>query len=107
MIWLLIIFLKESQISWFFHGELKNVKNQKDFNKLLSEICNNVYSLTPIFKNELINRERLPAAITIARKNLLTTLIENWDKEDLSYSKDNFPPDKTIYLSLLQGHWIA
>lgn len=94
---------KEKKISWFFHGEVKKVKNQKDFNKLLSEICNNVYSLTPIFRNELINREKLPASITTARKNLLANLFENWEKEDLSYSKDNFPPDKTIYLSLLQA----
>ncbi len=69
----------------------------------MSEISNKVYSLTPVFRNELINRERLPASITIARKNLLTNLFENWDKEDLSYPKDNFPPDKTIYLSLLKA----
>ena len=91
----------EKNISWFFHGTKKEVKSQKNFNKLLSEICNIVYSDTPVFHNELINREKLPAAITIARKNLLKNLFENWDKEDLSYSKDSFPPDKTIYLSLI------
>lgn len=94
---------KGKKISWFFQGEVKKVKTQKDFNKLLSEICNNVYSLTPIFKNELINREKLPASITTARKNLLANIFENWEKEDLSYPKDNFPPDKTIYLSLLKS----
>ena len=72
----------EKNISWFFHGTKKEVKNQKNFNKLLSEICNDVYSDTPVFHNELINREKLPAAITIARKNLLKNLFENWDKED-------------------------
>ena len=70
---------------------------------MLSDICNIIYSDTPVFHNELINREKLPAAISIARKNLLKNLFENWDKEDLSYSKESFPSYKTNYLSLLQA----
>ena len=92
---------KEKRITWFFQGKQKEVKNQKDFNRLLTDISNIVYNKTPVFHNELINREKLSAAISKARKNLLSGLIENWDKEDLAFEK--FPPEKAIYLSLLKN----
>jgi hypothetical protein len=96
------LFEKGGNIRWIFNGEIIKVKSHNNFNALLSEIIESIYYSTPVFKNELINREKLPAAITTARKNLFSNLLSNYHKEDLAYSKDQFPPDKTIYLSLLK-----
>jgi hypothetical protein len=96
------LFEKDGGIHWIFNGEIKKVQSKNDFNELLSEIIEYIYPLTPIFKNELINREKLPAAITTARKNLFTSLLKNYSLEDLGYPPNQYPPDKTIYLSLLK-----
>lgn len=96
------LYKEESKITWIFNGKVQKIESQRDFNKLLSEICDEIYYETPIFLNELINRAKLPGSISFARKNLLAALLENWNQEDLGFSKENFPPEKTIYLSLLK-----
>jgi len=97
------LYKRESNITWIFNGEICKVESQRDFSKLLSEICDEIYSATPTFSNELLNREKLPGSITVARKNLLSALLEKWSQEDLGFPKENFPPEKTIYLSLLKN----
>lgn len=97
------LFDGKSQIVWIFKGRTQEVNSRSELNKLLSEIINDVYKNTPVFGNELINREKLPGAISAARRTLLQNLIENWGKEDLGFEMSKFPPDKTIYLSLLKN----
>ena len=75
----------------------------KDFNKLLSFVCDNVYSKSPVMINELFNRHKLSSAISLARKNYLNALVEHYNEEDLGFEKDKFPPEKTIYYSLLKN----
>lgn len=96
------LFFPDSGVCWVLNGKLISIDSKTLFNKTLSELIDRVYPDTPILNNELINRERLPAAINLARKTLFHNLFENWDKEDLDFDKDKFPPEKTIYLSLLK-----
>lgn len=97
------LFFKDSKVQWIFNGKALNINSKADFNKKLSEIIDIVYNKTPILHNELINREKLPAAINTARKEFLKNLFESWVKPDLGFDKDKFPPEKTIYLSLLKN----
>jgi hypothetical protein len=62
-----------------------------------------VFHCAPVFKNELINRERLTGAITVARKNFFTALINSWDRKDFDFPSDKFPPEKMIYTTLLKN----
>ena len=48
---------------WFFKGEALPVENYKAFNKLLSQVCREVYPDTPILRNELFNRQKLSSGI--------------------------------------------
>ncbi len=89
-------------VIWIYGGQKFRVDSRFRFNQLLSEICQQIYSDTPVFKNELINRERLPSTLSKARRNLIEQLINNWEQEDLGFGQDEFPPEKTIYLSLLK-----
>lgn len=94
-------------VVWFFNGVEKKVANETDFNKLLSQVCNIVYNATPIFKNELVNRHKMSSSIHTAKKNYFKALVNNWDKENLGFEDAKFPPEKTIYLSLLQKNGIS
>lgn len=96
------LFTYGSEVTWFYHGKERKINSQRDFYALLSDICEEVYSLTPIINNELINRQKLSGNISSARIKYLQALLLNGDKNDLGWAKDKFPPEKTIYYSLLK-----
>ncbi|WP_229208806.1 hypothetical protein [Dyadobacter luticola] len=91
-----------NEVTWIFKGESKEVFSQRDLNKLLSQVCYNVYSDTPKFKNELVNRHKISASIGSAKKMFLQRLVSQWNEPDLGFEKDRFPPEKTIYLTLIK-----
>ncbi len=97
------LFSFKNSVTWVFKGKECEVSSHKDFNKLLSAVCDDVYAKAPIMINELFNRHKLSGAISTARKNYLTALVEHYGEEDLGFEKDKFPPEKTIYYSLLKN----
>ncbi|HMF70645.1 MAG TPA: hypothetical protein VK616_04180 [Flavitalea sp.] len=50
----------------------------------------------------MVNKTRLSSPIQAARKSFIKALVDNWDKRDLGFEDSKFPPEKTIYLSLLR-----
>jgi predicted nucleic acid-binding Zn-ribbon protein len=50
----------------------------------------------------MVNKNKLSAQISAARSKLLGNLIDKERLEDVGYEKHLFPPDKTVYLSLLK-----
>ena len=97
------LFTYRNRVTWIFKGKKQKVSSHKDFNKLLSKVCDEVYSEAPVMINELFNRHKLSGAISSARKNYLNALVEHYAEEDLGFEKDKFPPEKTIYYSLLKN----
>lgn len=97
------IYSSKEELKWVFNGKLIDINGQKAFNRQLSKIIEQVYHKTPIYKNELINKNKVSPAIYRPRKDLLRRLLDNRHLEDLGFNKEQFPPDKTIYLSLLQN----
>lgn len=91
-----------NDVSWVFAGKEFPIKSKKEFNKLISQVCLSVYSKTPVFKNELVNRHKISPSIHTAKRNYLKALVENWDKVDLNFETNKFPPEKTIFLTLLK-----
>lgn len=96
------LFSYNGQVVWFYKGEERKVKNLRDFNALLSIVCREVYPLTPIISNELINRHKLSGSISTARIKYLQALIGESEKDDFGWDKDKCPPEKTIYYTLLK-----
>ena len=94
----------KSEVVWIFRGEKLIIRNKKEFNSKLSEICEKVYSKTPIFNNELVNKNRISASIFSAKRNYFKALVANWDKPQLDFPVNKFPPEKTIYLTLLENN---
>lgn len=95
------LFAYKQGVVWFFKGEEQRIESHKDFNRLLSRVCDEIYDLTPVINNELFNKHKLSASITSARKNYLSALVNHYSEINLGFPADKFPPEKTIYISLL------
>lgn len=103
-----------TNVKWYFNGEIIDINSVRDFNKLLSFVCDKVYYKTPIIRNELFNRQKLSSAISLARVNLLDAMLNHSDKAEFGIK--SFPPEKTIYYTLFRdsgihrqdenGNWI-
>lgn len=91
-------------VEWYYKGEKVHVSSQTDFNKLLSIVCNEIYYSTPIVQNELFNKQKVNSAVSLARVTLLNMLIDDSYviQDDLGFEEDKFPPEKTIYYTLLK-----
>lgn len=101
------IYSGNKEVKWYFKGEEKHIADKKDFNKLLSQVCSIVYDATPVFKNELVNKHKISSSIHTAKKRYFSALANDWDKENLGFDEAKFPPEKTIYLSLLKENDIS
>lgn len=97
------LFSYKNRVVWIFKGKEQKVESHRDFNKLLSRVCDEIYSETPVMNNELFNKHKLSGTITAARKSYLGYLIEHSNEENLGFPGDKFPPEKTIYFSLLKN----
>lgn len=102
------LFSKDSKVTWIWNptidkgGQKRKITSYRALNKLLSDAAELAYPNTPHYLNEMVNKEFLSTPILTARKALLRQLIENGDQKDLGFVENRFPPEKTIYLSLLQ-----
>ncbi len=92
-----------NKTTWLFNGVTVHIQSHKLLNRQLSAICDRVYPATPVFRNEMVNKGKLSGAMQPARRNLIKALVANFDKPNFGFPDDKFPPEKTIYLSLLRN----
>lgn len=96
------LYSKESALSWYFKGMKYTIDDRRSLNQLLSLICKTIYPDAPVFRNEMVNKTKLSGSISTARRNLLRQLVLHWTQPDLAFEPNKFPPEKTIYLTLLR-----
>ncbi len=89
------------KVTWVFQDGELTVQSPKELNILLSAVCDEVYDAAPEFRNELVNRHKLSSSIAYAKRSYLQQLVGHWGEPDLGFDTERFPPEKTIYLSLL------
>lgn len=75
-----------------------SIKKSRNLSSLLSSICENVYSKTPIVNNELINKNELSAPIKKARELVVDSILS--DNKDLIKSKTS--AEATIYKATVE-----
>lgn len=97
------IYSPNPYMSWYYNGKKVKIDDEKSFNRTLSNICNDVYSLTPFYNNEMVNKTKVSSSISNARRNLLSRLVNHSTEEELGIAHNKFPPEKTIYLSMLKN----
>lgn len=64
------LFSYKNRVIWVFGGKQQKVESHRDFNQLLSKVCDKVYSKTPVMVNELFNRHKLSGTITANSQEL-------------------------------------
>jgi hypothetical protein len=92
----------QGYFDWYIKGEKISIKSRKDLNIQVSDLAIEYYKKAPIYLNEMVNRAVLSSPILTARKQLIKALIDLGDKFDLAFDTSKFPPEKTIYLSLIK-----
>ena len=85
--------------TWYHKGQPVNINSQRSRNAYLSEICDEIYDISPIIRNELVNRREISGAATTAQKKLIQAMLERGDHENLGIT--GYPPEMSIYRSLL------
>ena len=84
---------------WYHRGEPAPITSRRGLNTYLSEICDSVYSQTPILRNELINRRQISSQAASARRKLIAAMLDSQQQKKLGIN--GYPPEMSIYLSLL------
>lgn len=84
---------------WLVEGKLVQIP-EGGLSMELSNVCDRVFSRSPILRNELINRSKLSIAVASARMRLLELMLNSADQEGLGLV--GTPPERTIYLSLFR-----
>lgn len=88
-----------SHCAWYHRGTALKVSTPAAVLQSLSDVCDEVFSQTPIIRNELIVRRNLSAAAAGARRNLIEAMLHCADKPLLGIA--GFPPERSIYESVL------
>ncbi|MEL7523447.1 MAG: hypothetical protein AAGJ80_17820, partial [Cyanobacteria bacterium J06553_1] len=81
------------------NGEAASVASSRQFQNLLSEVCDRTYSQGLKLDNELINRRELTSQGAKARRELIESMIERGDKSDLGMQ--GYGPEVAMYKSVL------
>lgn len=101
------LYTDSTDIVWYWNNRSHQIDSKKAFNKLLTQVCREVYHAAPTFINELVNKHKISSAIHTAKRNYFRGLANSWDKPDLGIPENKFPPEKMIYKSLLQDNGFA
>lgn len=96
------LFISNDQNIWFYNGKVEIIKSKRALNETLSKICDLEFKNAPHYKNELVNKEFLSPQISTARKSFLRHLLKNESVENLGFPNDKFPPEKSIYITLVK-----
>lgn len=69
--------IDNSNSNIIINGEKQKVDTQEEFNKLISQICDNVFNKTVKINNEMINKNKITAPILKARTKIIDSLLND------------------------------
>jgi hypothetical protein len=73
----------------------------RGLSRLLSDVCDRVYSASPLIRNEMVARRELTSQGAKARRELMTAMVERGGEEWLGFT--GFGPEKAMYAALLRS----
>ncbi len=92
-----------AQLSWFHLGREQQVRDRRMLLAYLSRACDKLYAKAPRIHNELVNRHQLSSAAMKARTRLIELILEAGGEPQLGLDPRTTPPEKSMYLSVLQA----
>lgn len=90
--------VNSSDCIWKYKGQDLFTEERKEISQVLSKICDERYSSSPIIRNELINRRQLSAQSAAARRNLIDAILTKSNLPKMGI--EGYPPERSIYESL-------
>lgn len=97
-------FLGDHQnITWWRSGKQFTSVDGSRLSTILSALCDELYDEAPLIRNELLNRRTISSAATAARFRLMQQMFTAPDQPGLGIALDKAPPEKSMYLSVLQA----
>ncbi|WP_133510360.1 hypothetical protein [Candidatus Thiosymbion oneisti] len=90
--------------TWYWKGEALGVSTRRELQSALSHVLDRLYHASPIIQNELINRDKLSSQAAAARNKLLAAMLDKRSEPGLGI--DRYPPERAIYMALLQASGI-
>ena len=72
--------------TYIFNGDVKKVARKSDLTNLLSDICDNIYGLTPVINNEVINKEEITTVTRNSRAKLIAGILRTELEPNLGLS---------------------
>lgn len=72
--------------TYIFNGRICNIRRKAALTELMADICDNVYSRTPIICNEAVNRDIITTIATNSRGKLVSALLRNQLESNLGLS---------------------
>ena len=93
----------ESPIRWFRRGQpVAQLDSGGSLQTFLSDLCNQLFYVAPQLTNELVNRHSISSAAAAARQKLFEAMVAHAGDPLLGLPEDKDPPEKSMYLSILQ-----
>lgn len=74
---------ERDKVNYYHMGEKKRIYRKAHLSNLLSKICENTFTKTPIINNESINKNQLSRQSIGSRNKVVTKLLENTLEENL------------------------
>lgn len=62
---------------YIFDGKICDIKRKAALTELMANICDNVYSLTPVINNEAVNRDEITNIANNSRNKIVAALLRN------------------------------
>jgi hypothetical protein len=84
---------------WVAKGRPVRPKSEADVSRLLSELCDETYTKTPVLLNEMLNRRELTSQGAKTRRELIEAMLGNEHIEGLGIAGNG--PDWAMYQSVL------
>lgn len=88
-------------LAWFARGRQTQVAGPAGLSALISDLCNEAYSMGPVLQNEMLNRHQLTSQGARARRQLIAAIVENPDLDKLGLT--GFGPEASMYESVLRA----
>ena len=72
-----LMIIDKPELNEWFWNEKVDIVDKRGFQINLSKILNEIYRYSPIFKNELINRDKLSSQSNAARTKLMLSMLHH------------------------------
>ena len=91
---------RPSGSKWYYGGERLEVPDRLGLQRVLSDVLDRLYSVSPKIRQDLVNRDRLSAAAVAARNRLLGHMLDGGDQVALGIA--GHPLERAIYQALFE-----